>query len=192
MLDLLIALTLALLSPHPIPSFPGSPFAGLEARTGRIVYYGPGWKDWTCPADQKCGIAARQGVTPAPGEWCVATWNQEELGRRGVLLIGRRAIPVRVCDYASPTDLPMIRARGIVAEIPYPLAETVPGMLASGSAPGTLALARRPASAPTAESKSRCRSSANANAVRSSLPGAALFASPAHAGVKAKRFDVLR
>lgn len=152
MIELLIALVLALTMPRPALLSTGSlppsnvlrrnefRFPPAEVRTGKLVYYAEDWEDWTCPADQKCGIAARQGVTLLPGETCVATWYREDRNRTGTLRIGARTIPVRVCDYAHPKDLPRIQEQGIAGEIPYPLAATVPGMTESGWVTGTLIL----------------------------------------------------
>jgi len=133
---MLLAMQAALHSPRLQPPPPPP-----EIRTGKLVYYSKAWGDWTCPPLEKCGIAARQGVATRPGEWCVATWYREDLDRMGTLQIGTRTFRVRVCDYAHPVDLPRIQARGIVAEIPYPLAATVPGMIGSGWTMGTLTLA---------------------------------------------------
>lgn len=145
MLDFLLALVLALTSPPPAAPpgtiFPISTPPPLETRAGKIVLYGPSWGDWTCPPTEQCGIAARQGVTPLPGEWCVATWYRADRNRPGTLRIGARTIRVRVCDYANPRDLPRIRELGITGEIPWPLAQEIPGMISSGWVTGTLTLA---------------------------------------------------
>lgn len=117
-----------------------------EIRTGKIVLYGPAWGDWTCPATEKCGIAARQGVKLQPGEWCVAAWYETDLNRTGILVLSGQMIPARVCDHADPLDLPRIQELGIAVEIPYPLAATIPGMIHDGWVTGTLILISLPAS----------------------------------------------
>lgn len=151
MIDLLIALVLALTMPRPALLSIGSPPSvnvlpvyynpPRETRTGKLVYYAEDWEAWTCPATERCGIAARQGVTPAAGEWCVATWYREDLNRIGTLRIGTRTWRVRVCDYANPVDLPRILRLRIAGEIPYPLAQEIPGLVENGWTMGTLILA---------------------------------------------------
>ena len=136
LLALILSMQAALQTPRLQPPSPPA-----EIRTGKLVHYAESWGDWTCPPLEKCGIAARQGVVTRPGEWCVATWYREDRNRTGTLLISGRTFRIRVCDYAHPVDLPRIQARGIVAEIPYPLAATVPGMISSGWTTGTLTLA---------------------------------------------------
>lgn len=140
LIDLLIALVLGISSP-PTTTTSASMPSWTEQRTGKIVLYGPTWGDWTCPATEKCGIAARQNVRPAPGEWCVATWYRTDRNRTGTLRIGSQSWRVRVCDYAHPEDLPRIQELQIAGEIPWPLAETVPGMVQDGWVTGTLVLA---------------------------------------------------
>jgi len=139
LIDLLIALVLGISSP-PTTTTSGSMPSWTEQRTGKIVLYGPTWGDWTCPATEKCGIAARQNVRPAPGEWCVATWYRTDRNRTGTLRIGSQSWRVRVCDYAHPEDLPRIQELQIAGEIPWPLALEIPGLVQDGWVTGTLVL----------------------------------------------------
>lgn len=132
-----ILLTILLVLSLPLDGLPI-----VEARTGKIVHYAAGWGDWKCAATEKCGIAARQGVTPRADEWCVAGWHQDDLGRAGILYDGARIWRIRVCDYGNPGDLPEILRRGIAAEIPYPLAQQVG--ITGGWTTGVLVLQKHP------------------------------------------------
>ena len=128
-----------LLSPSPAappPAVSSSP--ATPSITGRAVYYAESWGDWTCPATEHCGIAARQGVRLSPGETCIATLYQADLKRTGTLLLAGRTFRIRVCDYAAPADRARIQAQGTVAELPYPLAREIPVLLRNGWVEATL------------------------------------------------------
>jgi len=113
---------------------------------GKAVHYSPTWGTWTCPREQKCGIAARNGVTVPKGVWPVATPLCRDLGRRGYLSISN-AHPeeIVVADCADPADLEVIRSRGIVVEVPYLVAERH-GFVGDGWARASLWLLPAPAS----------------------------------------------
>lgn len=92
----------------------------LLATPGQAAYYGQSWGDWTCPASEHCGIAARQGVTVPASATCVAVPECDRLGERGYLWIeDAPALRVVVCDCTAAQDLESVRRRDIVVEVPY-------------------------------------------------------------------------
>ncbi len=134
MLDLVIALVLALSSPGP-----ATPFRDPESMDGRIMYYSSGW-DWT-------RIARNQGVEIPPGLTPIARPDCATLGSTGwIALPGLAPLRWIQVDCTASQDLALVLSRGIVAEIPYSLAQEIPGMLEDGWVMGTLTADPHPTS----------------------------------------------
>ena len=124
MIELIVALVLALTSPLQITS---------SMTTGRVVYYGPS-HDWS-------RIAELQGVEIPPGLTPIARPDCATLGSTGwIMLPGQDPLPWIQADCTATEDQDLVRSRNIVAEIPYPLASQVPGMIQGGWVEGTLSL----------------------------------------------------
>lgn len=138
MLTMLLAMQAALASPRlclppPALSRTITPISAPPL-SGKIFYYDKRW-DWT-------RIARNHGLGIPPGRTPIATANCRSLGRTGWLTLGSSVSPVAVfvADCTAPADLALVRRRNIVAEIPWDLAATVPGMIADGWVLGTLVL----------------------------------------------------
>ena len=81
---------------------------------GRCVYYSPAY-DWDV-------IAQRNNVTIPVGRAPIARPDCGQLGSTGTLYLGDLALPFVVADCTAPEDLALVQGRGIVAEVPYPVA----------------------------------------------------------------------